>query len=326
MDIRIEPVSVPVTDIDRAIRFYTEQVGFNLDHDHQVSDEIRFVQITPAGSACSILVGHLSGMEPGTPARAAVRDPGCGRRARAPARGRRRGARCGRAALGPVRHLRRPGRQHLGLSTDRPAGGLTDGALPSGGVGRGATRTWALLADGITSRSAPSDGALRGATDAAPLRGAAGAWRGAAGPRTPPHCAYPRGAWRGPRTSPHRAEPRGAWRGAAGRVARSRGARGAEPRGAWRGAAGRIARATDAAPWRGTAGPRTPSPLRGGTGPRTPSPLRGGTGPRTPWVCSPVVRDAISALRTGRGRGVLSRRARREPQRPGSGTPQGRSQ
>ena len=66
MDIRIELVSVPVTDIDRAIAFYTEQVGFTLDHDHRVSEEIRFVQITPPGSACSILVGHLSEMEPGT--------------------------------------------------------------------------------------------------------------------------------------------------------------------------------------------------------------------------------------------------------------------
>ena len=65
MDIRIELVSVPVTDIDRAISFYTDQVGFVLDHDHRVSEDIRFVQITPPGSACSILVGHLSGMEPG---------------------------------------------------------------------------------------------------------------------------------------------------------------------------------------------------------------------------------------------------------------------
>ena len=66
MDIRIELVSIPVTDIDLAIAFYTEQVGFNLDHDHRVSDEIRFVQITPPGSACSILVGHLSEMAAGT--------------------------------------------------------------------------------------------------------------------------------------------------------------------------------------------------------------------------------------------------------------------
>ena len=66
MDIKIELVSIPVTDIDRAIAFYTDRVGFTLDHDHRVSEEIRFVQITPPGSACSILVGHLSEMPPGS--------------------------------------------------------------------------------------------------------------------------------------------------------------------------------------------------------------------------------------------------------------------
>ncbi len=63
---KIELLSVPVTDIDRAIAFYTNQVGFVLDHDIRVSDEIRFVQITPPGSACSILVGGLTEMEPGS--------------------------------------------------------------------------------------------------------------------------------------------------------------------------------------------------------------------------------------------------------------------
>ncbi len=66
MDWKIELLSVPVTDTDRAIAFYVDQVGFNLDHDHRVSDEIRFVQITPPGSACSILVGNLSDMPPGS--------------------------------------------------------------------------------------------------------------------------------------------------------------------------------------------------------------------------------------------------------------------
>jgi predicted enzyme related to lactoylglutathione lyase len=50
-------VAVPVTDVDRAKAFYTEQVGFNADHDHRVSDEMRFVQLTPPGSACSIAIG-----------------------------------------------------------------------------------------------------------------------------------------------------------------------------------------------------------------------------------------------------------------------------
>jgi predicted enzyme related to lactoylglutathione lyase len=57
MDYRLELVAVPVSDVDRAKRFYTEQAGFNADHDHKVSDEVRFVQLTPPGSACSIALG-----------------------------------------------------------------------------------------------------------------------------------------------------------------------------------------------------------------------------------------------------------------------------
>jgi catechol 2,3-dioxygenase-like lactoylglutathione lyase family enzyme len=57
MDYRLELVAVPVTDVDRAKRFYTEQAGFNADHDHKISDELRFVQLTPPGSACSIALG-----------------------------------------------------------------------------------------------------------------------------------------------------------------------------------------------------------------------------------------------------------------------------
>jgi len=57
MDYKLELVAVPVSDVDRAKAFYTEQVGFNADHDHQVSDELRFVQLTPPGSACSIALG-----------------------------------------------------------------------------------------------------------------------------------------------------------------------------------------------------------------------------------------------------------------------------
>ena len=54
---KLEVVPIPVTDVDRAKAFYTEQAGFNADHDHAVSDEIRFVQLTPPGSACSISLG-----------------------------------------------------------------------------------------------------------------------------------------------------------------------------------------------------------------------------------------------------------------------------
>jgi predicted enzyme related to lactoylglutathione lyase len=57
MDWRLELVAVPVSDVDRAKAFYTEQAGFNADHDHTVSDELRFVQLTPPGSACSITIG-----------------------------------------------------------------------------------------------------------------------------------------------------------------------------------------------------------------------------------------------------------------------------
>jgi catechol 2,3-dioxygenase-like lactoylglutathione lyase family enzyme len=57
MDWKLELVAVPVSDVDRAKVFYTEKAGFVADHDHRVSDEIRFVQLTPPGSACSIALG-----------------------------------------------------------------------------------------------------------------------------------------------------------------------------------------------------------------------------------------------------------------------------
>ena len=66
MDFRLELVAIPVTDVDRAKAFY-EQVGFTVDHDHVVSDEMRFVQVTPPGSACSIAFGlGVSEAEPGS--------------------------------------------------------------------------------------------------------------------------------------------------------------------------------------------------------------------------------------------------------------------
>ena len=67
MDWKIELVAIPVTDVDRAKAFYTDQAGFNADHDHTVSDEIRFVQLTPPGSACSIALGKgVTDAEPGS--------------------------------------------------------------------------------------------------------------------------------------------------------------------------------------------------------------------------------------------------------------------
>jgi catechol 2,3-dioxygenase-like lactoylglutathione lyase family enzyme len=67
MDFKLELVAVPVSDVDRAKAFYVDQAGFNPDHDHTVSDEIRFVQLTPPGSACSIAIGRgVIDSEPGS--------------------------------------------------------------------------------------------------------------------------------------------------------------------------------------------------------------------------------------------------------------------
>ena len=65
-EMRLELVAVPVSDVDRAKSFYVDQLGFNADHDHRVSDEVRFVQLTPPGSGCSIaLTTGAHEMEPG---------------------------------------------------------------------------------------------------------------------------------------------------------------------------------------------------------------------------------------------------------------------
>ena len=67
MDCRLELVALPVADVDRATTFYVDQVGFNLDYDHTVSPDLRFVQLTPRGSACSIAIGvGLTTAEPGS--------------------------------------------------------------------------------------------------------------------------------------------------------------------------------------------------------------------------------------------------------------------
>jgi catechol 2,3-dioxygenase-like lactoylglutathione lyase family enzyme len=65
MDWKLELVIIPVSDVDRAKAFYTDRVGFNADHDHRVSDDLRFVQLTPPGSACSIALGQ--GLVEGAP-------------------------------------------------------------------------------------------------------------------------------------------------------------------------------------------------------------------------------------------------------------------
>ena len=67
MDYRLELLCVPVTDVDRAKDFYVNQLGFNADHDHRVNESLRFVQLTPPGSSCSISIGEgLTTMAPGS--------------------------------------------------------------------------------------------------------------------------------------------------------------------------------------------------------------------------------------------------------------------
>ncbi len=66
-DFKLELMAVPVSDVDRAKAFYTERAGFLADHDHVVSEEVRFVQLTPPGSACSIAIGTgVTDMAPGS--------------------------------------------------------------------------------------------------------------------------------------------------------------------------------------------------------------------------------------------------------------------
>jgi catechol 2,3-dioxygenase-like lactoylglutathione lyase family enzyme len=67
MDFKLELVAVPVSDVDRAKAFYVDQAGFNADHDHRIPDDLRFVQLTPPGSACSIAIGTgVTDAEPGS--------------------------------------------------------------------------------------------------------------------------------------------------------------------------------------------------------------------------------------------------------------------
>jgi len=67
MDMKIELVAIPVTDVDRAKAFYVDQVGFKADHDYQVNEALRFVQLTPPGSACSVVLGlGITDMPPGS--------------------------------------------------------------------------------------------------------------------------------------------------------------------------------------------------------------------------------------------------------------------
>jgi catechol 2,3-dioxygenase-like lactoylglutathione lyase family enzyme len=123
----LELIQVPVSDIDRAKAFYVDQVGFNADHDHQVSDEVRFVQLTPPGSACSIaLTTGAHQMDPGSVEglQMVVDDAETARQELAARGG--RGQRCPGLSLGKLRFLQRPRRQRLGpAGHDPPPGELT---------------------------------------------------------------------------------------------------------------------------------------------------------------------------------------------------------
>src|SRR5215467_4345678 len=67
IEMRLELIAVPVSDIDRAKAFYVDQVGFHADHDYQVNEQLRFVQLTPPGSACSVVMGTgITKMPPGS--------------------------------------------------------------------------------------------------------------------------------------------------------------------------------------------------------------------------------------------------------------------
>jgi len=67
MDLKIEVILIPVTDVDRAKEFYSEKLGFNIDVDHKAGEDFRVVQLTPPGSACSISIGKgITDAEPGS--------------------------------------------------------------------------------------------------------------------------------------------------------------------------------------------------------------------------------------------------------------------
>jgi len=83
MDWKIELVAIPVTDVDRAKEFYVDRVGFHADHDYQVTGTLRFVQLTPPGSACSVVMGTgITEMPPGSQkgVQVVVADVGAARR------------------------------------------------------------------------------------------------------------------------------------------------------------------------------------------------------------------------------------------------------
>ena len=138
MDFKLELVAVPVSDVDRAIAFYRDKAGFTLDHDHRVNEGLRFVQLTPPGSACSIALGEgITDAVPGSVRglQLVVEDAEA---ARAELAG--RGVEVGEVQVlpwGSLRLLQRPGRQLLGgAGAPRPdlrGDGSTSPARPAFG-------------------------------------------------------------------------------------------------------------------------------------------------------------------------------------------------
>ena len=128
MDIKLELVAIPVTDIDRAKDFYV-RLGFNADHDHTVSEDLRFVQLTPPGSACSICIGKgITDAEPGSVVgmQVVVKDIEEGRA-----------------------RVQEPRQSTSARSTTRPGGGSSTSPTPTGTSGpsrRSSSRTSAAAA------------------------------------------------------------------------------------------------------------------------------------------------------------------------------------
>jgi len=123
MDIKIELIILPVTDVDRAKAFYVDQVGFHADFDQRVNENLRFVQLTPAGSACSIAFGEgLTDAAPGSVKglQAVVADAD---EAHAELTGKAFRSPTSTTGVGPLRSFRRPGRERLDAAADARAVG-----------------------------------------------------------------------------------------------------------------------------------------------------------------------------------------------------------
>ncbi len=124
VDFKLELVPVPVSDVDQAKEFYVEKVGFNADEDHVLSDELRFVQLTPPGSACSISIGKgLTQMAPGSLEGLQLVVSDIEEARRGPGRKGRGGVGGSGLPLGTLRLLRRSRRQQVGRSAARRAVG-----------------------------------------------------------------------------------------------------------------------------------------------------------------------------------------------------------